>query len=155
VQGGECVQRHVLYLGEINDSQQAAWQKSIAVLAEGEREPRQVALFHETSGQGKGRAKGDLGVRPIFHHKDHRIEAHIFVAFLAYCLHVTLGWRLHALAPGLTTRTVLEKFASISLLDVQLPKTEAASQQVDGHDLRKFLCEPEYGAYGYWHHPLR
>lgn len=47
VQGGECVQRHVLYLGEINDSQQAAWQKSIAVLAEGEREPRQVALFPE------------------------------------------------------------------------------------------------------------
>ena len=47
VQGGECVQRHVLYLGEINDSQQAAWQKSIAVLAEGERELRQVALFPE------------------------------------------------------------------------------------------------------------
>jgi hypothetical protein len=47
VQGGECVQRHVLYLGEINDSQQAAWQKSIAVLAEGESELRQVALFPE------------------------------------------------------------------------------------------------------------
>src|SRR3954462_12768007 len=50
-----------------------------------------------------------------------RIEAHIFVAFLAYCLHITLGRRLHALAPGLTPRAVLEKFASIMLLDVQLP----------------------------------
>jgi transposase len=68
--------------------------------------------------------KGDLGVRPIFHQKDTRIEAHIFIAFLAYCLHVTLGRRLHALAPGLTTRAVLEKFASISLLDVQLPTTD-------------------------------
>jgi transposase len=68
--------------------------------------------------------KGDLGVRPIFHQKDQRIEAHIFIAFLAYCLHGTLGRRLHALAPGLTTRAVLEKFASISLLDVQLPTTD-------------------------------
>ena len=68
--------------------------------------------------------KGDLGVRPIFHQKDERIEAHIFVAFQAYCLHVTLGRRLHALAPGLTARAVLEKFASISLLDVHLPTTD-------------------------------
>jgi transposase len=77
--------------------------------------------------------KGDLGVRPIFHQKDHRIEAHIFVAFLAYCLHVTLGRRLHALAPGLTTRAVLEKFASISLLDVQLPTTDARTLLLTRH----------------------
>ena len=44
--------------------------------------------------------------------------------FLAYCLHVTLGRRLHALAPGLSSRAVLEKFASISLIDVQLPTTD-------------------------------
>jgi hypothetical protein len=68
--------------------------------------------------------KGDLGVRPIFHQKDQRVEAHIFIAFLAYCLHVTLGRRLHALAPGLSSRAVLEKFASISLIDVQLPTTD-------------------------------
>jgi hypothetical protein len=77
--------------------------------------------------------KGDLGVRPIFHHKDHRIEAHIFVAFLAYCLHVTLGRRLHALAPGLTSRAVLEKFASISLLDVQLPTTDGRTLLLTRH----------------------
>jgi hypothetical protein len=77
--------------------------------------------------------KGDLGVRPIFHWKDHRIEAHIFVAFLAYCLHVTLGRRLHALAPGLTSRAVLEKFASISLLDVQLPTTDGRTLLLTRH----------------------
>jgi transposase len=44
--------------------------------------------------------KGDLAIRPIFHQEQERIEAHIFIAFLAYCLHVTLRRRLHALAPG-------------------------------------------------------
>jgi len=68
--------------------------------------------------------KGDLSVRPVFHQKDSRIEAHIFVAFLAYCMHVTLGHRLHALAPGLTPRAALEKFASLSMLDVHLPTTD-------------------------------
>src|SRR5204863_1097012 len=53
-----------------------------------------------------------------------RIEAHIFVAFLAYALHVTLGRRLHALAPGLTSRSVLEKFAAVQMIDVHLPTTD-------------------------------
>ena len=68
--------------------------------------------------------KGDLGVRPIYHQKDKRIEAHIFVAFLSYCLHVTLGRKLHALAAGLSARSVLEKFAAVSMLDVHLPTTD-------------------------------
>jgi transposase len=46
--------------------------------------------------------KGDLAIRPVFHQLEARIEAHVFIAFLAYCLHVTLARRLHALAPGLT-----------------------------------------------------
>ena len=54
--------------------------------------------------------KGDLAVRPIYRQLQQRIEAHIFVAFIAYCLHVTLRRRLHKLAPGLTPRAVLEKF---------------------------------------------
>jgi hypothetical protein len=74
--------------------------------------------------------KGDLGVRPIFHQKDSRVEAHIFIAFLAYCLHVTLGRRLHALAPGLTTRSALEKFAAISMVDVHLPTTDGRLLQL-------------------------
>src|SRR6476661_8727404 len=57
--------------------------------------------------------KGDLAIRPIFHQDAARIEAHIFIAFLAYCLHVTLGRRLHALAPGLTPRSAIEKFAAV------------------------------------------
>ena len=54
-------------------------------------------------------SRGDLAIRPIFHQLEARIEAHVFIAFLAYCLHVTLARRLHALAPGLTPRSVLEK----------------------------------------------
>ncbi len=68
--------------------------------------------------------KDDLALRPIFHQQEARIEAHIFIAFLAYCLHVTLGRRLHALAPGLTPRSVLEKFAVIQMIDVQVPTTD-------------------------------
>jgi transposase len=68
--------------------------------------------------------KGDLAIRPIFHQREHRIEAHIFIAFLAYCLHVTLGYRLKALAPGLTTRSVLEKFSAVQMIDVCVPTTD-------------------------------
>jgi transposase len=68
--------------------------------------------------------KSDLSVRPIFHKKDERIEAHIFVAFLAYCLQVTLQQRLKALAPGLSVREVLQKFESIQMVDVYLPTTD-------------------------------
>jgi hypothetical protein len=68
--------------------------------------------------------KGDLAVRPIFHQSEQRVEAHIFVSFLAYCLHVTLGQRLRSLAPGLTTRSVLEQFAAMQMIDVHLPTTD-------------------------------
>src|SRR6266581_1992372 len=68
--------------------------------------------------------KGDLAVRPVFHQLEARIEAHVFIAFLAYCLHVTLARRLHALAPGLTPRSVLEKFAAVQMIDVHLPTTD-------------------------------
>jgi transposase len=68
--------------------------------------------------------KSDLAVRPIFHQNQQRVEAHIFVSFLAYCLHVTLGQRLHSLAPGLTPRSVLEKFAALQMIDVHLPTTD-------------------------------
>jgi hypothetical protein len=68
--------------------------------------------------------KGDLSIRPIYHQKDARIEAHIFVAFMAYCFQVTLKHRLRALAPGLTPRAVLEKFAAMQMVDVHLPTTD-------------------------------
>ncbi len=68
--------------------------------------------------------KSDLSIRPIYHQKETRIEAHIFVAFIAYCLQVTLKQRLRSLAPGLTPRAVLEKFAAIQMVDVHLPTTD-------------------------------
>jgi transposase len=68
--------------------------------------------------------KGDLQLRPIFHRLERRIEAHIFVAFMAYCLQGTLRARLRPLAPGLTPRAVLDKFASLQMLDVHLPTTD-------------------------------
>ena len=73
--------------------------------------------------------KGDLAIRPIFHQEERRIEAHIFVSFLAYCLNITLQRRLCALAPGLTARSALEKFAAVQMIDVHLPTT-------DGRELR-------------------
>jgi len=68
--------------------------------------------------------KMDLSVRPVYHQKDSRIEAHIFVAFLAYSVQVTLKQRLKVLAPGLTVRSVLDKFGSMQMIDVYLPTTD-------------------------------
>jgi hypothetical protein len=68
--------------------------------------------------------KSDLGIRPIYHQLQHRAEAHIFVAFLSYCLQVTLKNQLAAHAPGLTPRAVLDKLAGIQMLDVWLPTTD-------------------------------
>ena len=68
--------------------------------------------------------KNDLGLRPIYHSVAPRVEAHIFVCFLAYCLHVTLQQRLRALAPGLTPRAVLETLAGVHLLDLEVPTTD-------------------------------
>jgi len=68
--------------------------------------------------------KGDLLLRPIYHQKEERIEAHIFVAFQSYCLFVTLKQRLKALAPGLTPRSVLDKLGELQMIDVHLPTAD-------------------------------
>ena len=68
--------------------------------------------------------KGDLALRPVYHQREDRVEAHIFVAFLAYCLHVTLRRWLRDLAPGLTPRSALEKFTAVQMIDVHLPATD-------------------------------
>jgi transposase len=68
--------------------------------------------------------KSDLGIRPIHHQLECRVDAHILVAFLAYCLTVTLRHRLKMQAPGLTPRAVLEKLAGIQMLDVSFPTTD-------------------------------
>lgn len=68
--------------------------------------------------------KDDLSLRPIFHQLERRIEAHIFVCFLAYCLHVNLRAQVQKLASGLTPRSVLDKFSQIQMLDVHFPTTD-------------------------------
>jgi Transposase DDE domain len=68
--------------------------------------------------------KDDLGLRPIHHRQQDRIEAHIFIAFMAYCLQVTLRARLKPLAGGLTPRAVLDKMAAVQMLDVHFPTTD-------------------------------
>ena len=68
--------------------------------------------------------KSELGLRPLYHQLEQRVEAHILVAFLAYCLMVTLKNRLQAHAPGLTAGAVLEKLATIQMLDVWFPTTD-------------------------------
>jgi hypothetical protein len=68
---------------------------------------------------------GSLGkCRPIYHQTDERIEAPILVAFLAYCLQVTLKQRLRSRASGLTPRSALDKMSAIQMVDVHLPTTE-------------------------------
>jgi hypothetical protein len=68
--------------------------------------------------------KNDLEIRPVYHQKDERIEAHIFVSFLSYCLQVTLKQQAKAKAPGLTPRAILEKFKAMQMIDVHLPTTD-------------------------------
>ena len=81
--------------------------------------------------------KGDLGLRPIFHQLDGRIEAHIFICFLAYCLHVTLEKYNKKAATGLSSRSVLERMSEIQMLDVTIPAT-------DGRQVRlKRYTKPE------------
>ena len=68
--------------------------------------------------------KGELALRPIYHRVEERVEAHIFVAFLAYAVNAMLKKRLEVHAPGLTSRVVLEQLAGIQMLDVHLPTTD-------------------------------
>jgi transposase len=72
--------------------------------------------------------KGDLSIRPIYHQNQSRIEAHIFVAYLAYCLHVTLKAKLRQVANGLTPRAVLEKFATMQMINVVFPTAEPGKE---------------------------
>ena len=77
--------------------------------------------------------KNDLAVRPVHHQLDERIEAHIFISFLAYALQVTLKTRLKRSASGLTPRSALEKFATMQMLDVHLPTTDGREVVLTRH----------------------
>jgi transposase len=77
--------------------------------------------------------KDDLKLRPIHHQLIDRIEAHIFVAFLAYCLHITLRARLKPMASGLTPRAILEKLVAVQMLDVHFPTTDGRTLILSRH----------------------
>ena len=77
--------------------------------------------------------KGDLGLRPINHQLDHRIEAHIMISFLAYCLHVTLEKYNKKAAIGLSARSVLARLSEIQMLDVDIPTTDGRSLHMKRH----------------------
>ena len=82
--------------------------------------------------------KGDLAIRPIHHQLESRIEAHIFVSFLAYCLHVTLKQRCKQHATGLTPRSVLEQLKAMQMIDVQIPyRGRPVAQDVPLHSTRQ------------------
>ena len=68
--------------------------------------------------------KSELGIRPIYHQLEHRADAHVFIAFLAYCLQVTLKNRLLIHAPGLTPLSVFEKLSTIQMVEVWIPMVD-------------------------------
>ena len=65
--------------------------------------------------------KSDLGIRPVYHRKEDRVDAHIFEAFLSYCLQATLRQKLRGSALGLTSQAVLETLSRIQMIDVSFP----------------------------------
>jgi transposase len=77
--------------------------------------------------------KSDLGLRPVFHHLEHRVEAHIMVAFLGYCLTVTLRMKLKQSAPGLTPRAVLQSLWAMKLVEVHIPTTDGRTLILPRH----------------------
>ena len=101
--------RYLLRSNVQNDSPESVWEKYV-LLTQVEQAFKDL--------------KADLSIRPVYHQRDRRIEAHIFVSFLAYCLFVTLRNLLKPSAAGLTPRSVLEKLSAIQLVDVHLPTTD-------------------------------
>jgi transposase len=78
--------------------------------------------------------KDELAIRPIWHHKDERVQAHILVCFLAYVLWKTLAQWMQRSGLGDAPRTLLDELAKIKSGDVVLP-----TQSVNGrpsHDVR-------------------
>lgn len=92
--------------------------------------------------------KGDLGMRPLYHQNEDRIEAHIFICFLAYCLHVALEKRMKPKAPGLTPRSMISQLSGIQMLDVTIPATDGNILKMRRHtkpDKSQALCLAQLG----------
>ena len=112
------------------DAFRAAWRRDGAYILRGtlqENNPavlwQRYMLLTEIEAAFKC-LKSELAVRPVHHQLEHRVEAHILVAFLGYCLMATLKLQLATHAPGLTPRSALEKLSAIQMVDVWLPTTD-------------------------------
>jgi len=74
--------------------------------------------------------KSELGLRPIWHQKAERVEAHILVCFLAYVLWKTLEqWQKRA-ALGHSPRTILEELGRIQSSDIVLPLADGSGREL-------------------------
>jgi transposase len=85
-------------------------------------------------------SKDELKIRPIWHHKEHRVRAHILVSFLAYVLWKTLAGWMQRSGLGDAPRTLLEEFAKIKSGDVVL---QAQSQHGGPSRTIRLRCVPE------------
>ncbi len=68
--------------------------------------------------------KGPLGLRPIYHQKESRAEAHIFIAFLALCLRRTLALWMESCGLGTAPQPLLDELARVQSMDVVLTAKE-------------------------------
>lgn len=92
--------------------------------------------------------KGDLGIRPVYHQLESRIEAHIFISFIAYCMHVALEHRMAPKAPGLSPRSLIAQLSGIQMLDVMIPTTDGRTLRMRRHtkpDKFQALCIDQLG----------
>ena len=77
--------------------------------------------------------KSDLGLRPVHHQLQQRVEAHVLIAFLGYCLNITLRMKLNTAAPGLSCREVLQSLGKIQMLEVHIPTTDGRTLILPRH----------------------
>jgi transposase len=95
------------------------------------------AYIQLTEAEGAFRIhKSDLGLRPIWHQKEERVQAHILVCFLAYVLWKTLGQKCRRAGLGDEPRRVFEELSQIELVDVVLPTRQGAEIR------RRCITEP-------------
>src|SRR6185503_13679984 len=73
-------------------------------------------------------SKGDLSLRPVFHHKTERVEAHLLVCFLSLALWRTLEMWMRGKGLGNCARQLIKEVATVRSMDVVLPVKEARSQ---------------------------
>jgi transposase len=137
---GQAVTRESFRFALRKDAFRAAWRRDGAYILRGtlrESDPavlwQRYMLLTEIEATFKC-LKSELAIRPVHHQLEHRVEAHILVAFLGYCLMTTLKLQLAPHAPGLTPRSALEKLCAIQMVDVCLPVVQAADQAIGTPD---------------------